>query len=387
MQLREGELFIKILSNNDDASKHGVLVPIEAYEFFPELNILDKSINETTLFEGYDFLAQKPQDLAYKYYERYPERRITRLNPNFNDRQHGRRLAIFLKAKHQDGSIGYYTDLVREMVDPDFWSICVLLFGNAVTLSEGVFSLRTVDSPDFIPDDALNDLLGRFDQISEMGPVASLRDGTTGIGYTFETLMGIEENNDQTADFRGIEIKSQHLKGTSGGGGKINLFQRVPCWEVKQKAIERLRMIGQLAENGRYVCHSQVTTTSNNLDLWLNPFGSPEQIDLLKGAERFGYWPHSVLAARLKEKHSRAVFVKAEPSTVKGKQHFHYQKLVYCEQPSIKRFTDLIENRRVVFEFIMSENEAGRVRNHGYPWRLTNDEYLSELFSFRVQLR
>ena len=386
-QLREGEIFTKVLSNNDDAGRHGVLVPTEAYAFFPEFIIADKTINQTTLFGGFDFLKNKQQELAYKYYERYPERRITRLNPAFNNSQHGRRVAIFLKAKHQDGTTGYYTDVVRENIDTDFQALCSILFGNAVTLADGIFSIQPVDSPTFIPDDALNDLLSRFDQICEMGWIESLREGDTGIGYTFESLVGIQENNDRKADFRGIEIKCKQIKVPGAGGGKINLFQQAPCWETRLSALERIRIIGQPNLDGHYACHSQVTTTKNNIDLWLNPSATPEQIDLLKGDTRFGYWPHSVLAERLKEKHSRAVFVKAKVGQTAGGKRFHFKELVYCEQPSIRRFNDLVQDRRLVFEFLMSEKEGGKVRNHGYPWRLSSDEYLSELFSFRIQLR
>lgn len=110
-------------------------------------------------------------------------------------------------------------------------------------------------------------------------------------------------------------------------------------------------------------------------------------MDLLKGDERFGFWLNTVLAERLWEKHSRAVFVKADVRRVAGRQRFHYKELVYCERPSIQRFANLIQDRRVVFEFLMKEKDGGKVRNHGYPWRLTSDEYLSDLFSMRVKLR
>lgn len=387
-KLRGGEVFTKVLSNNDDAGKHGVLVPIEGYDFFPEAILSDKAANQTWLLEdGFDCISKTPLHPAYKYYARYPERRITRLNSAFNDRQHGRRVAIFLRAEHQDGTIRYYTDLVRENLDSDFQSICSLLLGNAINLAEGVFSIQSVDSPIFIPDEALTDLLRRFDQISEMGWIDSLREGDTGIGYTFESLVGIEENNDRKADFRGIEIKCKQIKDSGSSGGKINLFQQAPSWESQLSALERLRMIGHPDLQGRYACHSQVTTTSNNLNLRLDPSATPEQIDLLKGSFRFGHWPHSVLADRLKEKHSRAVFIKAKVGKTVGGQRFHYKEFIYCEQPSIRRFTDLVQDRRLVFEFLMSEKEGGKVRNHGYPWRLTSDEYLSDLFSFRVQLR
>jgi hypothetical protein len=386
-QLRGGDIFTKVLTHNDDAGKHGVLVPAEAYDFFPELSIPDTTVNQTSLFGGFDFLEKKHQTLAYKYYERYPERRITRLNTAFNDRLHGRRIGVFLKAEHQDGSIGYYTDIVRENVDGDYEAVCSILFGKSFAFADGAFSIQPVDSPIFVPDEALNDLLSRFDEISNMGWICSLREGDTGIGYTFESLVGIEENNDRKADFRGIEIKCKQIKESGGCGGKINLFQQAPCWETRLSALERIRLIGQPSMDGLFVCHSQVTTTKNNIDLWLNPYSTPQQVDLLKGDARLGHWPHSILAQRLKEKHTRAVFVKAKvSSTTKGKR-FHYKELVYCEQPSIRRFTDLIQDRRLVFEFLMSEKESGRVRNHGYPWRLTSDEYLSDLFSFRVQLR
>ena len=51
-----------------------------------------------------------------------------------------------------------------------------------------------------------------FDEVSSRGFVVSLRTGDTGIGYTFETLVGVEENNDKTADFKGIEIKCKQTK-------------------------------------------------------------------------------------------------------------------------------------------------------------------------------
>jgi hypothetical protein len=386
-QFRNGDIFTKVLTSNDDSGRHGVLIPSEAYDFFPELSIADRDTNATTNFLGFDGIANREQTLAYKYYQRYPERRVTCLNGDFNDRVHGFRVAVFLKAEHADGSVGYYVDLVREQIDADFEAMGLILFGTAVALSEGLFSLRAVDAPSFQPDESLNDLLDRFDDISARGWIDSLREGDTGIGYTFESLVGIEENNDRRADYKGIEIKCKQMRDVGGRGGKINLFQQAPAWENPLTAFERLHLIGQPDEQGRYACHSQVTTTANNLGLWLSPKATPEQVDILKGDARFGYWLHTTLAERLREKHSRAVFVKAEVRKLSGRQRFHYKELVYCERPSIQRFNDLIQERRVVFEFLMSEKESGKVRNHGYPWRLTSDEYLSDLFSLRVKLR
>lgn len=277
--LRTGSVFVKVLSDNDDSGRHGVLVPTEIYEFFPHLDIQDPQQNATIHFQGIDSLSGESRTLAYKYYQRYPERRITCLNTSFNDRQHGRRVAVFLRAQHTDGTTGYYLDLLREYADGDYVAAVRVLFGETLVVEEGSFFLRAVDSPDFVPDEALNDLLGRFDDISNRGYIDSLRAGDTGIGYTFETLIGIDENNDQRADFRGIEIKCKQIREVGGRGGKINLFQKAPRWDQRLRGIERLRMIGAPDENGRYACHSQVSTTSNNLGLWLDLASSPDQVE------------------------------------------------------------------------------------------------------------
>ncbi len=64
-----------------------------------------------------------------------------------------------------------------------------------------------------------------------------------------------------------------------------------------------------------------------------------------------------------------------------------YEELLYCDKPSIERFVDLVEKRKIVFEFTMSEKSNGTVRNHGYPWRLIRAEFLDQLYAFQIKLR
>ncbi len=347
--LSSGEIMIMVLTDNDDSGRHGVLVPLEAHDFFPEIVIADANVNATTGFDGRDCLSHGLRGLKYKYYQRYPERRITCLNPAFSDHSHGLRVGIFLRATHRDGTSGYYVDLIRQQVDAEFEHLCRMFFGAALPVREGLFLQRQVDSPAFEYDGALSEFIGLFDDIAKRGYIKSLRPGDT--------------------------------------GRRINLFQRAPTWNAKSTGIERLRVLGRPDTEGRYSCYSQVSGTTNNLGLKLRTDLSDEQIDLLRNNVPFGYWSHPTLAKRLSEKHSRAVFVKAHVRTSGGQQSFHYKEIVYCEKPSINRFVDLVDSRRIVFEFTMSERENGTVRNHGYPWRLTHEDWLSELFSLRVKLR
>ena len=208
-----------------------------------------------------------------------------------------------------------------------------------------------------------------------------------GLGYTFESLMGVEENNDKTADLLGIELKAKLKKDKARGEGKTNLFQQAPEWMLSLTNKELIRKIGQRGENGRWSCYSAVTTHENNLGLYLAPIDARDRIDLNKRTEQIGYWPFASLEKRLEEKHSRAVFVKAASSVRTGSTRFAYQELVYCERPKLENFVSLVKTGDILFEFTMSEKENGSIRNHGYPWRLKDQALLDRLFSFFIRLR
>ena len=68
------------------------------------------------------------------------------------------------------------------------------------------------------------DLYRVFVKIKKLGYVKSMRDGVTGIGYTFETLINKQEDNLPIADYGDIEIKAMHRFSKR----KIHLFNATP---------------------------------------------------------------------------------------------------------------------------------------------------------------
>ncbi len=383
-----GEVFAKILTKNDDSGRHGVLIPSDAYSFFPDFPLPDPTQNATQEFPAFDAIKGVAATLAYKYYERYPERRITRLHGLLNDLTAEHRILVVLKAKHSDGSVSYYFDCANSSAGDRFNKLFQLVFGGEVAAISGRFVVRPVDSEAFAVDPTLEELLAKFDQINGLGWIDTLRIGDTGIGYTFESLLGIKENNDQKADFKGIEIKCKGIKeGGSANSTKTNLFQAGPSWASETTAKERIRVLGRAADDGLYTCYSQLTTTPNNLGLLLDILGHQSKIDLRKEQDALGHWSFAQLEKRLLEKHSRTAFVKARTRTTKTKNQFSYEELVYCDQPSIARFLDLVAHRKIVFEFLLSEKPNGSIRNRGYPWRIIRDEFRDQLFAFQIKLR
>ena len=382
------EVFAKVLASNDDSSRHGVLIPSDAYSYFPHFPIPDPTKNETLEFTAFNAISARHEILAYKYYERYPERRITRLPKILRADEPDPKILVFLKARHADGSTELYFDSANSSAGGRYNALFQLIIGSEGTKLRHNFVIRPVESEVFAADAPLTELLDKFDDIKERGWIDSLRAGDTGIGYTLETLLGIKENNDQQADFKGIEIKCKGKKeGEHSTNTKLNLFQAGPNWLLDATAKELIRILGKPGDDGLFACYSQVTVTPNNLGLLLEILRANEKIDLHKSADALGYWTFPQLAKRLAEKHSRAAFVTAHVRSTKSKSQFAYKELVYCDRPSIDRFVNLVAARNIVFEFTMSEKPDGKIRNHGYPWRLVRSELLDQLFAFQIKLR
>lgn len=382
-----GEVFAKVLSPNDDNSRHGVLIPHASYGFFPDLSIPNLSQNARDEFTVTNAVTKRTEALSWIYYSRYPERRITRASPLLNERNHGRRLLVITRVKNASDESSYFTDVVVEGLHSRFSSLTELIFADSKLASPGAFVVLPLEASRFVIDEDLDQLLRLFDNVREMGWVDTLRAGDTGIGYTFETLVGIEENNHQEADFRGIEIKCMLRNGSAASSGKLNLFQSGPRWLIPGPNLQRLQLIGAFNEKGVLSCYSQVTRTPNNKGLWLAHSLEQPLLKILKNDLAIGEWDYASLSNRLREKHSRAVFIVAESRKNAGNVQYRYKDLLYCERPHIDRFVSLIDARRIVFEFTMHTDKSGKVRNHGYPWRLVDERDLEQLFAYQIQLR
>ena len=58
-------------------------------------------------------------------------------------------------------------------------------------------------------DNTFIEIKRKFLEIKNKGWIKSVRNGSTGIGATFEYLLGMEENNLEIPDYNEIEIKTK----------------------------------------------------------------------------------------------------------------------------------------------------------------------------------
>jgi len=108
------------------------------------------------------------------------------------------------------------------------------------------------------------DFAEKFRKIREMGYVPSLRNGPTGIGFTLETLLGINENNDALPDIEGAELKAHRANNVN----LITLFTfNNKAW--KMPPLEAVKNFGSLDRDGRQGLYYTMSLKPNSAGLFL----------------------------------------------------------------------------------------------------------------------
>ncbi len=100
----------------------------------------------------------------------------------------------------------------------------------------------------------LKEVQSKLREIKDMGFIESLRRGPTGVGYTFESLFGVKENNLPIADIGGrVEIKS--IRKDSQSLVTLFTFNR-GVWHIPQKQL--IKKYGYVDSKKRYALKNTV---------------------------------------------------------------------------------------------------------------------------------
>ena len=261
----------------------------------------------------------------------------------------------------------------------------------AVAVVEGVSEKASVESPvkalEPETSPALTAFLEKFDVLSGKGFVPTLRRGSTGIGYTLETMLGIEENNSPGGDFMGMELKAFRDDDLAmDDSEKMNLFLKEPKWTDGLKSADRVRNYGYVDDNGRTALYSTVKIARNSHKFAFEVEGDSSKVWLKFDGQRIAYWTREILAKRLKEKHTETVFVSAHTRGKGNSEEFHYYGVTWVREPSVDEFIELLNEGEVMLELRMHLKETGSVRNHGSCFRIKQNR-IKDLFRYSKQVR
>ena len=224
------------------------------------------------------------------------------------------------------------------------------------------------------------ELFEKMRDISKLGFVQTKRPGDTGVGYTLETLLGIQANSSQTPDYKGIEIKSGRI--SSHQKGRTTLFSQVPNWRISnlKSSKDLLHKRGRFNEEKQRIqlFHELSVIKANSFDLQLEtdlPGDSLHQI-YVGGIEieRDVTWEFEILKQRLLDKHKETFWVTAQTEGRSGDadEKFWYSSLKHTGKVDGLAFPILLESGSITLDYTIKETSSGGAKDQGYLFKISS---------------
>lgn len=196
----------------------------------------------------------------------------------------------------------------------------------------------------------LEHLKQEFMRIKNMGYVKSTRTGVTGVGKTFEDLLGKAEDTQGMPDYNGIELK------TKLGYSKsyTALFNSTPAGNLETQRLCREYGYPDKVLKNKKVLNISITTTPtlvanryyfslkvNYLKKRINLIIKDSHNNLLEDSV---YWNFDILEEKLNKKLQYVALINAWSTTRNNITYYKYYKINFYKLKSFKKFIELIDN-------------------------------------------
>lgn len=182
----------------------------------------------------------------------------------------------------------------------------------------------------------INELIKFFNTIKKKEYIISERSGTTGIGYTFEKLIGKKEDNIPLPDFKGIEIKTKLGYTTTA----ITLFCLTPKKNNDSPIKFLLNNYGYPSKTNKDYKDLKFNVACNKAKIVANKYIAKLKLDkennkliLVISDKQFTninkeiYWDINDIKERLETKLKYLAYVKGYPYTKNNTTYYKYTKL------------------------------------------------------------
>ncbi len=212
----------------------------------------------------------------------------------------------------------------------------------------------------------------RFQELKNQGYVRSLRRGPTGIGYTFETIVGVNENNLALPDIDGVEIKT-HRDNTKSMVTLFTFNRKV--WKINP--LDAIKKYGSRDKNGRLGLYYTMSLTPNSAGLFLYVTKTEISVRHISG-EVIAVWQLASLAERFIQKIPALLFVSAHTEERGGVEYFHFYRAQLMRGTSPDLLAELFKTGNLLVDLRLHD-KGTRARNHGTGFR-TYEDKLPSLF-------
>lgn len=216
----------------------------------------------------------------------------------------------------------------------------------------------------------INDFVERMKEIKRLGFVPTLRKGPTGVGYTLETMLDIDENNIALPDLDSAELKATRENSSS----LITLFTfNKKAWQTPP--LEAIRDFGSYDSNGRKGMYYTVTPQFNSANLFLS-IDDNHILVSHKSGKCILKWPIDSVLQKFKEKVKRLILVHAKVEERDGREFFFYYKAKLMEDISEEILRNAIIDGIICVDLRLHEKETS-ARNHGTGFRVLEKNFNS----------
>lgn len=231
---------------------------------------------------------------------------------------------------------------------------------------------------------SFNILTKKFLEIKEMGWISTYRNGYTGIGYTFEKLLGKDEDALCAPDFYGIEIKTHR----STSNSYITLFNYNPVGECSYELKRIFSKYSYLHTKNKKIRSLNANIYCNyikdvgvNYKFSLDVDENEKKIYLLvfdrlgNLIERKSYWTFDTIKYKLYKKLRYLALIEADSKFINGREFLYYNNMNLYILKSFNAFIRLIKSSRIRVSFLISGsldyNEC--INSHGTSFSIKKD--------------
>ncbi len=232
-----------------------------------------------------------------------------------------------------------------------------------------------------------------FERIKNMGWIESRRQGPTGVGYTFESLLGKEEENFELPDYQDIEIKT-HL---TFGRGKMKLFAATPDGDYLfpiQNIVTKYGYPDKDLPNYKVfkgaISSQKFTPIGTHYLFKIVVNLKEEKLQLLvvnhqleKESEEVS-WSFQMLQEKLTRKLQTLAVVSAYQKERNGKPFYQYHNIRFFSLKGFDVFLKLIESGVVQINFTIGifkkGDRMGQLHDHGTEF-IIQEKDLEKLYS------
>jgi hypothetical protein len=218
----------------------------------------------------------------------------------------------------------------------------------------------------------LDEFREAFAKIKLAGYSRSTRSGSTGVGHTFETLLGLKEDNIALPDLGEVEVKARRINSTS----MVTLFTfNRKAWVMKP--LEAVKKYGTLDKHGRQGLYFTMARTPTSTGLFLHIEEELISVRHISG-EVIAVWNLEQLANQFMKKLPALILVSALSEIRDGIEWFNYSRAQLLTGTSTDILREQILAGNVLVDLRLHD-QVTRARNHGTGFRAREDK-LSFIF-------